>query len=187
MLHWTNSEPASLGCGREPSQELLHHLCSPQGKNSSVLHPHCRTSLLLACPKCLLCPSFVALTFAWFKDLPLYPVWGEQGRQAVLAQVGWAIGGFQGTKCLCSAGSRSSCCAAPHSLGNGHRKPLLAHMRGSSRRLGVCSKGGHQPPGQVGQREHARPSPAGFALCPLTVSVLYRSSRLQHSSRWPPL
>lgn len=102
MLHWTNSEPASFGWGKKPSRELLRLLCSPQGRNSSVLHACCRTSFLLACPNCLLCLSFAAPTFAWLKHLPWYPVWGEQGRQAVVAlltQVGWAIRASQGNKC----------------------------------------------------------------------------------------
>lgn len=62
-LTWAKREPGGLGCGMEPAWELLHFLCSRRGR-ICVLHAHCRTSFLLACPRCLLCPPPVAFTLA---------------------------------------------------------------------------------------------------------------------------
>lgn len=182
-----------MGCGREPSRELLRLLCSPQGKNSSVLHAHGRTSFLLACPKCLLCPSLVALTFAWLKHLPLYPVWGEPGRQAavaLLAQPGWAIGRSQGNKCPVLSRVLLLLPCSPPFPRQWSVQTSPCPDEGLQQGWERAARASTSLLGEQGDAEHARPLPrslAGFALCPLTVSALCRSSQLQHSNRWPPL
>ena len=177
-----------MGCGKQPSWELLCLLCSPRGKNSSVLHAQCRTSFLLACPKCLLCSSLAPLTFACLEHLPLHPVRGEQGRQAVLAQLGWAIRGSQGSQCLALSRVLLLPCSPlfPGQWSLQSSRPAEGLWEGWE----GAARARSSIPGEQGSVEHAGPlprSPPGFALCPLTVSALCRSSLLPHSNRWPPL
>lgn len=130
-------------------------------------------SFLLTCPRCLVCPPLAALTCARFKILPLYRGGGGGTRKAGCgspAGPGWV--GDQGNKYLCSAGCCSFCHAAPYSLGNGHWKPLLAQMRGSSRAGSV--RQGWAPASRASRATRAWQisGPQPGRVCPLSLDTL---------------